>query len=340
MKKITIDEVARLAYASRSVVSRVLNQHPNVSKEARERVMKVIKEYNYRPSSVARSLVTERTHALCVLAPRRKNDILATGYWSLVLLGISERSIQRGYFVSISMVSSDMEDAINDRIFSGQAFDGFILIARDVTRLVARSVRENEIPAVIIGHDPDFPGLNSVDVDNFDGGYQAGSHLLALGHRRIGMMLGPITMKESVDRRDGFMKALADSGVSMNPDYLVVGDYSRRSGYDLMQRWLEQRTMPSAIFCASDVKATGTLLALHEAGLRVPGDVALVGFDDLPNARYTFPPLTTVHQPVFKKGERAADIIIDQIEGKHHAVVHEDLPVHLIVRGTCGGKRG
>ncbi|QXD16315.1 LacI family transcriptional regulator [Rhodocaloribacter litoris] len=335
-KKITIDEVARLAYVSRSVVSRVLNNHPNVSKEARARVMKVIEEYNYRPSSVARSLVTDRTYELCVLAPRRRNDVLATGYWPLVLLGLSEQSIQRGYYVSISMVSADMESAINERILTGHAFDGFILIARDVTRFVAEALQASATPIVLIGHDPNFPDLNSIDADNFDGAYQAGSHLVGLGYRRIGLMLGPAEMPESDDRRNGFLKALADAGLSVPPAYTAIGDYSHQSGYAIMQRWIERGDVPEAVFCTSDAKATGAILALHEAGLRVPEDVAIVGFDDLPTARFTIPPLTTVHQPVYEKGEQAANVIIDLIEGQRTGVIHQNLPVKLVVRETCG----
>ena len=339
MKKITIDEVARLAFVSRSVVSRVLNNHPNVSKEARARVLKVIEEYNYRPSSVARSLVTDRTFELCVLAPRRRDDVLATGYWTLVPLGISERSLQRGYFVSITMVSADMGDEINSRMLASHAFDGFILIAHDVIKLVANGLRTRRTPIVLIGHDPNFPDLNSVDGDNFDGAYQAGAHLVGLGYRRMGLMLGPLELQETVDRRDGFVKALREAGRSISDAHIVVGDYSQQSGYDLMRRWIEAGDPPEAVFCTSDVQAIGALLALYRAGLRVPEDVALVGYDDLPTSRYTTPPLTTVHQPVYGKGEQAANIIIDQIEGKRSGVVHENLPVRLVVRETCGARQ-
>ncbi len=337
MKKITIDEVARLAFVSRSVVSRVLNNHPNVSKEARLRVLKVIEEYNYRPSSVARSLVTDRTFELCVLAPRRRDDVLATGYWTLVLLGISERSLQRGYFVSITMVSADMDAEINS-LLAGHAFDGFILIAHDVIKLVADGLRTRRTPVVLIGHAPNFPDLNSVDGDNFDGARQAGAHLVGLGYERMGLMLGPLDLQETLDRRDGFIEALREGGHSIAEAHIVAGDYSQQSGYELMRRWIEAGDPPEAVFCTSDVQAIGALLALYRAGLRVPEDVALVGYDDLPTARFTTPPLTTVHQPVYGKGEQAANIIIDQIEGKRSGVVHENLPVRLVVRETCGAR--
>ena len=336
MQKMTIDEVARLAFVSRSVVSRVLNNHPNVSDEARARVLAVVKEHNYRPSAVARSLVTDRTFEICILGPRREDDVLATGYWPLVLLGISEQCIKRGYFVSISMISGDMETELNDRILNGHVFDGFILIAREVAHLVADKLLSSKTPAVLIGHDPAYPDLNSVDVDNFDGAYQATAHLIKLGQRRIGTMMGPPEMQESVDRLNGYKQAMADAGLPVEESLMAVGAYSQKSGFDIINRWLAEDRCPPAVFCASDAKATGALLALHQAGLRVPDEVAVIGFDDLPNSQYTIPPLTTVHQPIYNKGEQAANIIIDQIEGKRKTVIHENLPAELIVRVSCG----
>jgi len=236
------------------------------------------------------------------------------------------------------MVSSDMAAEINERILAGHTFDGFILIARDVTKIVADALQASKTPIVLIGHDPNFPDLHSIDVDNFGGGYQAGSHLVALGHQRMGIMLGPAEMQETPDRQAGFVKALDDAGIQLAEEHIAVGDYSQASGYAMMKEWIASGTCPTAVFCTSDVKATGALLAIQEAGLRVPEDIAIVGFDDLPNSQYTIPPLTTVHQSVYDKGEHAADMIIDQIERKNQGVLRRNLPVHLVVRSTCGAE--
>lgn len=336
MKKITIDEVAKLAFVSRSVVSRVLNDRPNVSQAARERVLKVIEQYNYRPSSVARSLATDRTHEICVLAPRRSTNVLGTAYWSLVLFGISEQCSQRGYHVSVSMVSPNMNATFNERVLSNHAFDGFILIAPDLTKLVAATFHANETPCVLVGHNLQFAEWPSVDIDNVDGGYQVGTHLTNLGHTRIGIMSGPLEMPETQDRKAGFQKALAEKGIAL--EHVVTGDYSQRSGYALMKQWLDANVDLSAVFCTSDVQAMGALLALHRAGVRVPEDIAVVGFDDLPDSQYTIPPLTTVHQPIYEKGELAANMLIDQMEGPREQVIHQNLPVSLVIRETCGGR--
>lgn len=338
-KKMTIDKVAELAYVSRSVVSRVLNNHPNVSEEARTRVEKVIEEYNYRPSSAARSLATDRTFEICILTPRRKGDALANGFWTLLHLGIFEQCIARGYFVSLSMVSSEIGQEVHEHILSEHRFDGFILITEEVTELVAATLKDREVPTVLIGHDPTWPELSSVDVDNYQGAYEATTHLCDLGHKRVGAMLGSLDLKESITRKDGYSQALSDAGRTVELDWVALGDYSQESGHQIMQEWIERGDYPSACFCANDGMAIGALLALHQAGLAVPDDMAIVGFDDLPTSKYAYPPLTTVHQPIREKGETAADLLIDQVEGKSEAVQHVELPGRLVIRASCGARQ-
>lgn len=336
-KKMTIDQVAELAYVSRSVVSRVLNNHPNVSEEARERVEKVIEEHNYRPSSAARSLATDRTFEIGVLTPRRRGDALANGFWTLLHLGIFEQCIERGYFVSLSMVSSEIGEDVQEHLLSEHRFDGFILITQEVTELVAATLaEERDVPTVLIGHDPDWPELPSVDVDNYTGAYEATRHLCELGHARVGAILGSLDLKESAARQDGYRQALADTGRLIETDWMAIGDYSQESGHAIMKRWIAQEGYPPAVFCGNDGMAIGALLALHQAEIAVPDEVAIVGFDDLPTSRYAYPPLTTVHQPIYEKGETAADMLIDQVEGRLDESRHVKLPAELVVRESCG----
>ena len=334
MPKLNIDDIARLAFVSRSVVSRVLNNRPNVSDEARARVLKVIEQYNYRPSATARSLATDRTYEISILAPRKQDDVLASGFWSLIFLGISEECIRRGYFVSLSMISGEVGDHLNDRILNGHNFDGYILISKEVADQAVPALRKRELPAVLIGRDPSFPGLHSVDVDNVTGGYRATKHLIDRGHRHIAAISGPLHAQESLDRLEGYQKAFQEAQLPLVEEAIVVGSYSQEGGYECMQQLLEQDSRVTAVFCFSDAQASGALLALHRAGLGAPDDVAMVGYDDLPIARFTIPPLTTMQQPIYGMGEQAADIVIDQIEGKIKDVVHVQLQAELVVRET------
>jgi len=340
VQKLNIDDIARLAYVSRSVVSRVLNDRPNVSNEARERVQAVIEKYNYRPSATARSLATARTYEISILAPRKKDEVFANAFWSLVFLGISEECIKRGYFVSLSMISGEMEAHLNDRIVHGHNFDGYVLISKTVADQVVPALRKRNLPTVLIGHDPAFPDLDSVEGDNFKGGYQATEHLIGLGHRRIAALMGPLHAQESIDRLEGYKQALLDAGLPLDEALIAKGDYSQQSGCELMPHLLDPTPRLTAVFCANDAMAVGVLLALHRAGLAVPGDVSVVGYDDLPNSQYTIPPLTTVRQPIYEMGRHAADMVIDQIEGARKEPVHTKLEVELVMRESCGALGG
>ena len=335
MQKLNIDDIARLAYVSRSVVSRVLNNRPNVSNEARERVQAVIEKYNYRPSATARSLATARTYEISILAPRKKDEVFANAFWSLVFLGISEECTKRGYFVSLSMISGEMEVHLIDRIVHGHNFDGYVLISKTVADQVVPALHKRNLPTVLIGHNPAFPDLDSVEGDNVTGGYRATEHLIGLGHRRIAALMGPLHAQESIDRLEGYKQALLDAGLPLDEALIAEGDYSQQSGCELTPDLLGHTPRPTAVFCANDAMAAGVLLALHRAGLAVPGDVSVVGYDDLPNSQYTIPPLTTVRQPIYEMGRHAADMVIDQIEGTRKEPVHTKLDVELVMRESC-----
>lgn len=332
----TIDQVAELAYVSRSVVSRVLNGHPNVSDEARRRVEKVIEEHDYQPNSVARSLATDRSFEISVLTPRRGDESLATGYWPLLYSGIFEQCLERGYFVSLSMIAPDMEEGVNERV-QDQRFDGHILITQEVTALLdADAFEHRDVPAVLIGRDPEWEELSSIDINNVAGGYKAGRHLCSLGYDEIGVILGTARLAETSERRDGLEQALGEANRTIRDECVAYTDYSQESGYHTVQTWIRSSMLPNALFCAGDTIAMGALLALHEEGIEVPDDVAVVGFDGLPASQYTIPPLTTVRQPVYEKGKLAADRLLDRIESSDETPSHTKLEPELVVRASCG----
>ena len=332
----SIDHVAELAYVSRSVVSRVLNNHPNVSDEAKKRVLEVIEKYNYKPSSVARGLATNHSYEIGILAPRRCDEALANGFWSLLHLGIFEECIQKGYFVTLSPISTDIGAEINEHILDNKRLDGYILLTQEVTDFVIDKIGERDIPMVLVGHGPRNPNLSSVDIDNFAGAYKATNHLIKMGHKDIGIILASLNMQESVDRLEGYKKAVEDAGLTASEDYISIGNYSQKHGFDTVKKWIRRKLDFSALFCTSDTLAMGALLALSRENIKVPDRIAVVGFDDLPFSKYTIPPLTTIRQPIYNKGKRAASLLIDQIETKNERIVHENLKPKLIVRESCG----
>jgi DNA-binding LacI/PurR family transcriptional regulator len=340
MSKINIDQVARYAFVSRSVVSRVLNNHPHVSDVARERVLNVIKKYNYQRNSAARSLAAKNTREVGILSTRNPNDVMSNGFSTLLYLGVFEECLAQRYSVRQMFISTEMKEEFQKFILNEHTLDGVILFAEEVTDLLAEELLFREIPAVLIGHAPGFSSISSVDVDNFAGSYSAVTHLVRLGHRNIGAMVGSQLLQESQDRLAGYRNALVDAGVPVNEAYVTVGGYTQKSGHDKMLSRIKRQPEVTAWFCASDTMAMGALSALHKSGQRVPDDVAVVGFDDLSFARYTIPPLTTIRQPIYQKGRYAARMLIDLINGKQTDIEHRNLKPDLVVRESCGHHSG
>ncbi|MEM8557089.1 MAG: LacI family DNA-binding transcriptional regulator [Bacteroidota bacterium] len=339
MKRLTINDVARLAFVSRSVVSRVLNNKPNVSDEARRRVLEVIEKYNYRPNSAARSLVTDRRLELCVFVPRRSDATLATGYWPLVLLGVSEAASERGYSVSLTTVDASSRDEVVERTVESNRFDAFVMIRLEAADLLVEAITAAGRPCVMIGHDAAYDHIASVDVDNEAGAYLAAKHLVDLRHEVIGLVHGPSELQETEHRRAGYERALREGGLTVPEAFVAHHPYTQEGGYAAIRAWHDAGALPDAVFCASDVHATGALLALYELGVRVPDEIAVVGFDDLPSSQFAIPPLTTVRQPVYDKGRRAAEMAVDLIGASETSVVHETMPVELMVRASTVGAK-
>lgn len=335
MERLNIDKVAKLAHVSRSVVSRVLNNHPNVSDEARERVMTIVEEYNYRPNSVARSLATSSTYQIGVLTSRIGDESLGNGYWTLLYLGIFEECIRRGYYVRLSFYSSSMSKELHDLILNEHHLDGVICLNEEVTEFTLNTFADKDIPIVLVGHNHNYPEICSVDVDNYEGAYMAVEHLLNLGHRNIGGIFGDQNVEETDLRMKGYRDALNKYGVEYRDDYTVVESYSQHDGHNTMNSWIKEHPKMTAVFCASDTLAMGALLALYENGISVPNQFSVVGFDGLPISKYMIPPLTTIAQPTYGKGEKAANLLIDRIQNADYEVCHVNLKPELLIRKSC-----
>ncbi len=328
-----IDDIAKAAFVSRSVVSRVLNNRPNVSKHARARVEEVIERLGYVPSSTARSLATSRSYEVSILAPRLRNHVFANAFWSLTFLGLSEACIRRGYFASLSVISKELSPSVKRRILHGHDMDGYVLIGHDVAAEAVKAVEELGKPMIVLGNDIVHAHLPSVDVDNVGGAYKAVQHLMQLGHRRIGLVGGRIKSQEALDRKEGYCRAHEEHNMEVDEDLILSGEFSHTTGYKSMKRLLSRR--PTAVFCMSDALAMGAMLAIYEAGLQVPRDVSVIGYDDLPPARFTTPPLTTIRQPIYSMGYQTSDILIDLVEGKRTKASRLVLQPTLVKRHTC-----
>ena len=328
---LTLEQVAKLAGVSRSTVSRVVNEHPSVRPEVRERVWKVIRAKDYQPHQAARTLVTRRTNAIGLIVPEAVTRLFTDPFFPQLTQGIAEVCNQRGYYLMLTLMTATTDrDALYRRILHSGQLDGIIAAAAPTNDPILPRLQASHRPCVLVGHDPDYPKLPWVDVDNVTGAKSMLEHLIGLGHRRIATIAGPQSNVAGRDRLKGYRLALAEAGIACDEALVAQGDYTEDSGYYAAQRLLPAE--PTAIFAASDSMAIGAIKALTQAGRRVPEDVSVGGYDDAPAATLVSPPLTTVQQSVIDLGKTAAEKLIRLLENHRTHTQTQLLSTRLIVR--------
>jgi len=326
----TIEEVASAAGVSRSTVSRVVNGSTAVSPEALDAVQRAIAELNYVPNRAARSLASRQTHAIALIVPEDTTTFFGDPFFAAIVAGITGALRGSDYLLNLLIATDDPGDKMASFVRNG-GVDGALTVSHHTSDAFIERVAD-AVPVVWGGRpmqrrDGDFV----VDVDNVAGARTATQHLLSTGRRRIATITGPLTMVSSGDRLQGFRDALADAGLA--PFAEEAGDYSEASGADAARRILATGT-PDAIFVASDLMARGALTALRATGIRVPDDVALVGYDDSSVALTTDPQLTTVRQPMYAQGEAMAGVLLSNLAGEAPETT-TILPTELVVRGSA-----
>ena len=325
-------DVAQLAGVSHQTVSRVLNDHPNVRPDTREKVLEAIQQLAYRPNAAARALVTRRTHTLGVIG------IDSPLYGPAMMLNGIERAAQHGYFVVVASLPALDRRSMLDTVerLRGHAVEGIIVIAPQTSAVAALSHVPADLPLVAVGCGTRAP-LTSVAVDNADGAGRATRYLLDLGHETVHHVAGPGTWLDARERVEGWRAALSEAG-AREPE-VISGDWTARSGYEVGQELVTMDDV-TAVFCGNDNMALGLVRALTEHGRRVPDEVSVVGFDDVPEAGYFLPPLTTVRQDFGELGRRALSALVDQISGGPGTGAHLRVPPEVVLRASSGPPPG
>jgi len=329
-QSVTIEEVAAAAGVSRSTVSRVVNGSSAVSPEALRAVKRAIAELNYVPNRAARSLASQRTHAIALIVPEDTTRFFGDPFFAAIVSGINSRLSRSDYVLNLFIASDDPGDKTTSYVRSG-AVDGAIVVSHHTSDTFIDRIAS--VVPVVYGGRPVRERERDyyVDVDNVRGAYDATVYLIESGRRRIATITGPLDMPAGVDRLRGYRDAVTAWGL---PEGQVEdGRFTADGGAAAMRRILESGERPDAIFIASDLMARGALTVLARENLRVPDDIAIVGFDDSPVATSVTPQLTTVRQPSFAQGERMASVLIDLLEGKHprHVTI---LETELVVRDS------
>ena len=329
----TIKDVAREAGVSVATVSRVFNDSALVSQPTREVVRRVADRLNYWPNGAARSLITNRTHAIGALLPDLYGE-----FYSEVLRGMDLAARRTGLHLLVSSSHADTEEMVAALRMMRGRIDGVIVMAPDVDARAAIQDTAIEFPLVLIDPGRGLEGHDTISIANVQGARAVVEHLIGLGHRSIAIITGPERNIDAHERLEGYRAAMKAGG-EWSVDLELKGDFTEPSGYEAAGRMLQMAQRPSAVFAANDYMAIGVLGALSDAALRVPEDMAVTGFDDIAMARYLNPPLTTVHVDTFRLGERAVERLLAIGQGGAQPG-HEELPTRLVIRGSCGSPLG
>lgn len=335
--RLTIIEIAKHAGVSRSTVSRVINDEPNVNASTRQRVHEVMQQLDYHPNAAARGLAAGKTRIIGLVIPMGVAALFSDPYFPQLIQGISAACNQHAYSTILWLAEPEYERRMVQQIVSGGMIDGVIVASALTDDPVVEAVRSHGIPFVLIGRHPVHDDITYVDVDNRNSARDAVMHLLRLGYKHVATIAGPANMIAGMDRLNGYRDALKARGFAADRHLISQGDFSEGGGYVAMQQLLPHS--PDAVFVASDAMALGALRALREAGKRVPDDVALVGYDDMPFAARTDPPLTTVRQPIHRAGFVAAETLMDLIADGNDVPRRVILPTELVIRESCGAER-
>ena len=337
-KRTTSRDVADRAGVSRTTVSFVLNnvQGIQISEGTRERVIQAAQQLDYVPNAAAQALASRRAQIIGLILTRHPHHIASDAFLNQILDGLIIAAHEHSIRLLIDIVEVQHQQKAYLELVRAKRIDGLILSGPRFDDDALLSLQQDHFPTVLMGQLPNTDFF-SVDIDNLAAAQQAVEHLVNLGHARIACITNAApTYTAAAVRLDGYRQVLENHAIPFDEALVRYGDFDPESGYQQMKNLLSLDTPPSAVFVASDVVAIGAKAAIVEKGLKIPGDIALVGFDDIPLARYLDPPLTTVRLPASELATRASQILIQLIQGDPPAEKLVLLESQLIVRQSCG----
>ncbi|MFE5143773.1 LacI family DNA-binding transcriptional regulator [Streptomyces fagopyri] len=333
----TLRDIAAAVGVSPSAVSMALADHPRIGKETKEAVRAAARKLGYVANSAGRALQAGRSKSIAVVVPNTAQHVFGHPYFMHLLVGVTSVANAQDSSLMISTnPATDHDPAAYDRILRSQAAGGAIIASAAINDPNVSRMVDNGLPVVLVGRFPHLPHAASVGMDDVAGAAAATRHLLVdHGLRRIGHISGPLEHQTALDRHQGFRDAIAES-TEPCVQALAVGDFSEEAGRVGAAQLLDGTPGLQAIFAANDEMAYGALLELRSRGLRVPQDVALIGYDDFGVSRLTTPAITTVRVPAEDLGRIAAEKLFSLIEGQSDAATHDTVPIELVIRESCG----
>ena len=332
MRHVTIKDIARRLKISPSTVSRALRDHPDISRATKDRILSMAAQFNYQPNLIAKSLQTRRTNTIGVIVPEIRHN-----FFSSAISGIEEMAYRAGYTIMVCQSNDTYQrEAINTAALVANRVAGVLVSVSQETTDVAhlKRVMQQGVPLVLFDRVSEKLKVSQVVVDDRNGAYAAVTHCIQRGYTRIAHITASKNLSISHQRLAGYEQALKDHGLPIDPQLIVVGGCQEADGRKGVKKLLALDEPPDAIFAVNDPVAIGVHIYLREAGLRIPEDMALVGFSNNPKSALITPPLTTVNQPAFEMGKAAAGLLLKQLEDEASpfAPVTRVLKTELIVR--------
>jgi DNA-binding LacI/PurR family transcriptional regulator len=335
--RVTIRDVADQAGVSIGTVSLALSDNPDVADATKERVRDTAMRLGYQPSAAGQALRAGRMNAVGLVIPHSGQHVFSHLYFMQVLSGMSRVLNEADMTLILSTASEETdEDTAYVKVLRSLMVDGVVLASFALRDPHIGSLKQRQLPFVVIGRYPQDASVPAVGVDDFGGAHAATVHLIEHGHRRIAHICGQDGHLSAMDRREGYITALREHGLDVRPEYMVGGDYSEEAGRAGMRMLLDLSEPPTAIFAGNDETAIGAMTTLRDAGIEPGRDFAVVGFDDVRFAAHVTPPLTTVRQPMDDLGAAAARLLLHVLDGDDPTVTQSVLPTSLVVRDSCG----
>ncbi|HPG38956.1 MAG TPA: LacI family DNA-binding transcriptional regulator [bacterium] len=333
--KTTISDIANRANVSKMTVSRVLSGKGPVSPKTAERINAIIDEMGYQPNLIARSLSSKRTMIIGVIIPKIQHMFL-DNYIAQILSGITDIALQNNYRIMLCPIEPRPDRSMEYiNLAKSKLFDGMILVKAKLDDPNINALAESDFPFVLVNYKKFSKKLNFVDSRNVEGATMAIKYLYDSGHRDIAFVAGSIDETNAKDRLKGYLDTIKELGLEYNENWIVYGDFNKEKAFQEAQKILNCSKRPTAIFCADDSMAIGVIERLRQEGLRVPNDIAVMGFDDIEIAEYIKPALTTIRQPIYELGKTASQSLLNLINGKQKPPLHKLLDVKLIKRESA-----
>ena len=327
----TIKDVARMAGVSTTTVSHVINKTRFVAEATQKKVLAAVDELNYAPSAVARSLKCNTTRTIGMLVTKSTNPFFAE-----VVHGVEEFCYGAGYTLILCNTEGNLSKQRDYlRMLAEKRVDGLLVMCSDLDeQLLGLLERQKETPMVIMDWGPESPHTDKIQDNAELGGYVAAKFFIEHGHKAIGCLTGHSEKTACRERLKGYRKAMSEAGLEVNEDWILEGDFECESAVGAAKQIISMAERPSAIFCFNDIMAMAMISTFQQAGIRVPEDISIIGYDNIDLAPYFSPPLTTIHQPKRRLGKSAVEILMDRVKDKEHAPQVFEMVPELVIRNS------